>query len=42
MVLYQKKKFKKMIVILTLLSMFFVELTIIIGDVVGTAALPIT
>ena len=39
LVLYQKKKFKKMIVIETLISMFFVELTMIIGDIVGAVGL---
>lgn len=40
LVLYQKKKFKKMLVIQTLLSMFFVELVIIICGVMGAANLP--
>lgn len=35
LILYQKKKFKKSTVVLTLLSMFFVELPIIICDVVA-------
>jgi polyferredoxin len=40
LVLYQKKKFKKMLVIQTLFSMFFVELLIIIAGVMGAANLP--
>jgi len=40
LVLYQKKKFKKNTVLLTLLSQFFVELPIIICDVVAISALP--
>ena len=40
LVLYQKKKFKKNTVLLTLLSQFFVELPIIICDVVALSALP--
>jgi hypothetical protein len=39
--LYQKKKYKKFMVTLTLLSMFFVELMIIICDVVGVLNLKI-
>lgn len=37
--LYQKKKYKKIIVIETLVSMFFVELVMIIGDFVGAVGL---
>lgn len=40
--LYQKKKFKKMTLILTLLSMFFTELPIIICNVKGISSLPAT
>lgn len=40
LVLYQKKKFKKMLVVQTLFSMFFVELVIIICGVMGAANLP--
>jgi hypothetical protein len=40
LVLYQKKKFKKMLVIQTLFSMFFVELVIVINGVMGAANLP--
>ena len=40
LVLYQKKKFKKMLVVQTLFSMFFVELIIIVCGVMGAANLP--
>jgi len=40
LVLYQKKKFKKHTIVVTLLSQFLVELPLIICDVVALAALP--
>ena len=41
LVLYQKKKFKKHTIAVTLLSQFLVELPLIICGVVGVASLPI-
>lgn len=40
LVLYQKKKFKKQTVLLTLISQFFVELMLIIADIMAVLSLP--
>ena len=40
LVLYQKKKFKKHTIVVTLLSQFLVELPLIICDVVALSSLP--